>query len=58
MPAKIIPDRNSAERLGASLVARGGGSFSIFEYQQPRSGLTLFGVALRRDGVESEIRFQ
>lgn len=58
---KIIADRATAERIGHRFVETNPSAASSrpFQYQQPRSGLTLFGALIvMKDGSEHEIRFQ
>lgn len=58
---KIIPDHATAQRIGHRFVETNADASSSrpFQYQQPRSGLTLFGALIvMADGSEREIRFQ
>jgi hypothetical protein len=55
----IIPDDATARRIGYTAVEHGTAlGFSIFTYQQPRTGLTLYGVALKTKDGEREVRQQ
>ena len=58
---RIIPDHATAARIGRKFVEHNldATSFRVFQYEQPRSKLTLFGaLILFADQTEQEIRFQ
>lgn len=57
----VIPSHAIARQIGEAIVAADPDAigFRVFQYEQPRTRLTLFGAAIQfGGGREQEIRFQ